>query len=123
MYPQPNNSIEDIFTTAAEFAVFFFIFGMATFAIAIAYIIRLWLTQTAIFQLQKDVEKIKDHLLDLGVVNNVPERPKVIENESAKPLITKQKIELKRLGKFYVWLVVAIPVLLICLIITINVFS
>jgi len=100
------------------FAVLFFIIGIIAFTIMIAYIVRLWLTQTATFQIQKDIADIHDHILGLDVNDNVPTLPQAVRDGNVKPLVAKKQFEFKRPRQLFIWIAaIAIPVLLIIFIV------
>jgi cell division protein FtsL len=108
--------------TISSLAVILFIFGIAACVIAIAYLIRLWLVQTATFQIQKDVADIRDHVLGLDIENEVPSTQRIVKNGYIEPLVTKSKIEFKKPRKIFLWVAITIPLLLICLVIILNLY-
>jgi len=119
MRQSPTESLNDAFMTLTPFAIFFFIFGTVAFAVAIAYIIRLWLTQTATFQIQKDVADIRNHLLGYQVEDITPTMPPTVDNGYVEPLQPKKELEFKRPRKLFLWVSLSIPILIICLFIII----
>lgn len=107
--------------TSSSIAVFFWLSGIVFFAVWIAYIIRLWLVQTAIFDMRKDVADIRDHLLGYQVEAIAPNRPQVIDDGEVTP-ITRRKfidmdklIDIKSTRKIYLWIAASIPILIIAL--------
>jgi len=121
MRQQSYDSFNEAFMVLTPFAVLFFIIGIIAFILAIAYLIRIWLVQTATFQIQKDVADIRDHLLGYQIEEVRPNFPQAVENGSVEPIKEKSKLELKPLRKAYIWIAISIPVLLIGLIIAIFV--
>lgn len=121
MNQQNYESFNDTLMALAPFALLFFIIGIIACIVAIAYLIRLWLVQTATFQIQKDVEDIRNHLLGYQVEEVASDVPQAVEHGSIEPIKPKQKNELTPPRKVFLWLAVSIPVLIIGLIVAILV--
>lgn len=114
------NLLPDNASSVAPYAIAFFIFGIFAFIVWISYIIRLWLVQTATFQIQEDLADIKDHILGNNVENTQPDLQLTVENATSVVEIPKKKIELKP-RKPFLWIALGIPVLLVVLVVVLNI--
>lgn len=117
-----NDPFFDLFQSLAPIAVIFFIIGIIAFAVFIAYIIRIWLVQTATLQMQKDLEDIKNHILGVRNEEIQPQSSDAevyISDEEKKAILAENMKNLKP-RRAFVWLAVAIPVLLIALALVLN---
>lgn len=125
---QSNDTFTNfLFAESPLSALAFFIWGIFTL-ITIAYIIRLWLVQTATFKIRRDLEEIKNYLVtdsedDINETEN-----KAANTQSSQRNFTKQSINLpvKLVGKpgklFYILLgtVLLIFLVLMAIILIIN---
>lgn len=110
------------FQTLEPMMVMFFIFGIVAFAVSIAYVIRLWLVQTATFQIQEDLREIRNHLI--GAENDelriqTSKLESHVSDEEKKAILAEDIAKL-RPRRVFVWLAIAIPILLIVLLIVLN---
>ena len=114
-----NNIFYDLLMAAAPATVMFYIVIFTAIVISVAYAIRLWMVQTATFQMQKDIEEIKNHLVGSRVENVEIERPNLSEYVSEEEIKAARAEEIARLKprKAFVWIACAIPLLLIALVI------
>lgn len=117
-----SNTFENLLMTVTPFTVFFFIFGFMSFCVCVAYVIRLWLVQTATFQIQRDLADIKNHMLGYDTQSVETVIPQAVENGYVEPIPVKPKKEIKAPRKVFIWILVAAPVLLVCLVVLINIF-
>jgi len=122
MNSSTSNSLENMLMTITPLTIFFFIFGIVAFGVCVAYVIRLWLVQTATFQIQRDLADIKNHMLGYDIQTAERVLPQAVENGYVEPIPVKQKMVIKAPRKVFIWISVAVPVLLICLGILINIF-
>lgn len=116
-----SNVLYDAFMQLTPLIGLSFILGVLIFGIAIAYVIRLWLVQTATFQIQRDLADIKELLAsNRGLEREVSETHRATEENEEGPIPALKKIAFRRPRKLFIWVSIAIPVLLIVLIIIIN---
>ena len=109
----------DMFQAINPIGVTLFIVGVICVAVAIAYTIRLWLVQTATFQIQKDLADIKTHLIGSVSEDAVVVPLAVIESTDVQAPITPNKLSIKKPRKVFMWIAITIPVLIIVFVITI----
>ena len=102
-----------MFQAINPIAVTLFIVGVICVVVAIAYTIRLWLTQTATFQMQKDIAEIKNHLLDINFKADVSEPLVANDNSDIETSAVKNKVKIKLPRKLFIFLSATIPLLLI----------
>lgn len=117
-----SDALYDYFITIASSTIIFIILGIIALFVAIAYVIRLWLVQTATFKIQKDVADIRDHILGLDIEDSVSKPAQHIKKGYVEPLAIRKKIEFKRPRQVFLWLTILIPVLLLFLIIALTLF-
>jgi hypothetical protein len=118
-----NDPFFDLIQSLEPVAIIFFLFGIIAFAIFIAYTIRLWLVQTATFQMQKDLEDIRNHLLgikDDEVVVQPSDVEAYVSKDERKAILAEDLKEL-RPRPIFIALAIGIPVLLIILIFVLNI--
>ncbi len=51
-------------TSGTPLVILFIVIGTIAFIVMVAYLVRLWLVQSATFKMQKDLAEIKEHLLN-----------------------------------------------------------
>lgn len=115
-------SLNSSLMVLAPLAIIFFILGIVVFAITVAYIIRLWLVQSATFRIQQDLADIRNHLMGYQTIEPqaglVEEPEQEVEQASAEPIQRRKKIAFGPPRKVFIWIAVSIPILLLVLFIT-----
>lgn len=124
MNPSLTDIIINLIMKAAPLAIISFIIGTIVIVITIAYIVRLWLVQTAIFQMRDDLTEIKTHL-----VNNTIRENSKVEDADIKnyvPEVKKTPYGVRVVSRLksrpvFLWLTLSIPILLLILLVLINI--
>lgn len=89
----------------------------AIFLIWLAYIIRLWLVQTAMFQIQTDLAEIKDKLLEASDNDKTSMGTAVQEEDESVSVSDKNKFKFKKPRLVFLWIAATIPLLFIAFVI------
>ena len=113
MIQQSSVALPPALILITSFGTIFFILGIIAFIIMIVYVIRLWLTQTATFQMQKDIADIKNYLLNINFKADVSKPLEAIDNSDIETSAVKNKVKIKLPRKLFIFLSATIPLLLI----------
>lgn len=113
MNKNASDQLIDIFQGLTPIAIIIFLFAVIFVAIAIAYAIRLWLVQTATFQIRQDLADIRAYLIKDESEHPVAGPLVIAENTIAQAPIVRSKLVIKKPRKAFMWVALAIPILLI----------
>lgn len=121
----PEAFYQSIMSLSAA-AALFYLFIILAFSFYIAYLIRMWLVQTAMFDIRDSLVEISEHLRGVPAGESVQDGNHSVEE--LRNYVTKEERRAQAAARFeklkprriYLWAAAAIPVLLIILVIVMS---